>query len=412
MSDAVKDPAPELSPLARELAKCLNRRDAAGCRAAAEQVGGARDATALHLLCRLLEDSSWNSTRGNSGWTWARVAAVNALANVGDERAVHALCNGLFDPSPLVREAAAYVLPAFGKPATSVLIRALRRRTDWSVQSVKLLIQTLGALKSRRATPVLIRVLEGELPLDPSRWARQTFYRPLAILALIFLGWWTLLLFAAPITGQPGWPGYLDAILQLLLNSIVPFLFFYMALVCVLFVPALQLGAARELDEISEATLSALDHIHDKRAIPAVAEVACGPRPRLRAAARRLLTTLLPDLKEEDAADFPLRTERQLGRLLCEDQASLASAVLCALEQVGGGASVEPVAYAVIHAQNGAVRSEASRVYPLLQERAVRERASASLLRCSGGSLEPMDSLLRKPARDPRDPAGEFLRPN
>ncbi len=398
-------------PLVASLHGALLRRDAGACRVLAEQAGGAKETGAIEPLCTLLTMPGREVGRARRrDWIGARIAAVDALSRIGSPKALPALTDALFDPSPLVREAASFALPIFGAQAAPALIRALRTRTDWDPQSVRLLINTLGGVGSRRATPVLLHVLAEQLPGDPARWARQTFLRPLMVLLTSFSAWWLLQLVTSPVLG---WPGYLQLLLELLLNSVVPFLFFYMVLVCVFFVPYLNFSAASERDELACAALDALTALGDRRAIPAVTDLAFGPRTQLRRAARTTLRSLLPLLRPEDAARFPDQAQAQLSRALDDCEPELELEIVKALEIVGSGqAAAEAVARVAIAGASIEARSEAARILPALEERVRLGMAATSLLRAAPPPALAPGQLLRAAEAEPETPPDELLRPS
>lgn len=404
-------PAAQWSQLTTSLNEALRRHDALSSRLLAEQAGGIKERSAVEALCALLTlpaRERWRARRRD--WAGARLAAVDALSRIADTKAIPALVDALFDPSPLVREAAAFALTGFGTKAMRALIRALRTRTDWAPQSITLLIRTLGSLGSRRATPALLRVLEEQLPCDPARWARQTFLRPLMLVSAGFTTWWLLRLMLAP--GLPGWSGYLQAILEILLNSVVPFLFFYMVLVCIVFVPHLNFSASGERDSLASAALEALTALGDRRAIPTVVELAFGGRTPLRGAACTALNSLLPRLRPQDAAQFPTQTQHQLARALEGCEPTLQVRIVQALEWVGSGQqAMEAVARVAKSGATAEVREEARRVLPTLEERARLEQAANSLLRAAHSPTQAPDELLRASEPAPATPPEELLRP-
>ncbi|OGV42590.1 MAG: hypothetical protein A2X46_04815 [Lentisphaerae bacterium GWF2_57_35] len=77
-----------------------------------------------------------------------RVAAANALRDIGDPVAIPALLQALNDPVFTVREASARALSRLGPVAEKALIRALPKSVEPSRRQI---VRTLGAMKSRRA---------------------------------------------------------------------------------------------------------------------------------------------------------------------------------------------------------------------------------------------------------------------
>ncbi|MBU1908541.1 MAG: HEAT repeat domain-containing protein, partial [Verrucomicrobia bacterium] len=93
-----------------------------------------------------------------------RVAAINALRDIGDPAAIPDLLDALGDPYFTVREAAAKALASLGAPAGKALLRALPGAEDPARRHI---LRTLGALRSRRAAGALRRQLK-----DPDPFVR------------------------------------------------------------------------------------------------------------------------------------------------------------------------------------------------------------------------------------------------
>jgi HEAT repeat protein len=77
-----------------------------------------------------------------------RIAAANALRDIGDPRAIQPLLARLNDPVFTVREVAARALSTFGAPAEKALLQALPNANEPARRHI---IRTLGVMKSRRA---------------------------------------------------------------------------------------------------------------------------------------------------------------------------------------------------------------------------------------------------------------------
>ncbi len=81
-----------------------------------------------------------------------RIAAANALGEIGDQRAVPHLVEALHDPYFTVRRAAGRSLAALGEPAEQALLDALRTaRGAWERE----IVRTLGEMKAQRAVGAL-----------------------------------------------------------------------------------------------------------------------------------------------------------------------------------------------------------------------------------------------------------------
>lgn len=387
-----------------ELSAALRRGDARTCRRLAEQAGALQTVETVAPLCELLAVRS-----RRRAWVWARIAAVNALCRIGRTDALPALTRALFDADPLVREAAAFALPCFGAAPIALLIRELRSRTDWPLQSMQLLITTLGDLGNRRALPALLNVLNEQLPFDPTRWGRQTFVRPFVGLLALFSGSWIVTLLAA-LPSLPGLAECFATLLLLIMYSLAPFLFFYMVLVCMVFVPLLHFDSVREREILGKAALEGLVKLKDRRAIPGILEAIDHARPGT-GRATQALCSLLPLLRPEDAARFPLQAKRRLARLLENQSTEVRQEILRALELVGGGESIEAVER-VAKQETGPIRSEARRLLNLLRDRSRQEQASSSLLRGSSSPGLPMAELLHPVESGTPLPPEELLRPD
>ncbi len=91
-----------------------------------------------------------------------RIAAANALRDIGDPVAVPQLIPLLDDPFFTVREVAARALSTMGGPAESALLKALPTAGE---QAKRHIIRTLGVMKSKKAIRPLQKLLKDEDPL-------------------------------------------------------------------------------------------------------------------------------------------------------------------------------------------------------------------------------------------------------
>ena len=85
-----------------------------------------------------------------------RVAAANALRDIGDPRAISDLIEVLNDPVFTVRNTAARALASFGRPAEKAMIKRLKRADTVSKRAI---VRTLGAMESKKARRSLRRLL-------------------------------------------------------------------------------------------------------------------------------------------------------------------------------------------------------------------------------------------------------------
>ena len=91
-----------------------------------------------------------------------RVACANALRDIGEPSALPALIKSLGDPVFTVRNTAQRAIVTFGAAAEKPLIEALAHAKS---PALRLIIQSLGEMKSRRAAKALKRLQESGDPL-------------------------------------------------------------------------------------------------------------------------------------------------------------------------------------------------------------------------------------------------------
>jgi HEAT repeat protein len=407
--------ATDMSSLPASWEQALRTGDAVRCHALAAQAGAERDTRAVYALCRLVEapPDAWQMPgNGRKTWRWARVAALTALARIGAIEALPFLINALFDPDPHIRETAAFEVPTFGAKAVPCLREVLREAPDWSLVGMQAVINILGKLGDTSATGEMVHVLAEQLPGDPARWARQTFAQPFYIVLALFLSAWTLAFAAvAPDASIPLWQNWLETGITIGVGCFVPFLFLYMLLVCGVFLPLLNLRAARERGELARAALGALARIGDKRPLPLVIDMAFGTRPFLARAARIALLPLLSKLQPDDADRLTTRTKQQLAQALGGGEAEMDHALLYALERIGSGQAVPQVERLAQYGATSDLRDQARHLLPLLRERLHRETASASLLRPSQSRTASSETLLRGVEPPTTMPMEQLLRP-
>ena len=127
-------------------------RDAKAAGAAVRTLGKWKVREAVPLIITVLEQ----------GEERRRVAAANALRDIGDKRAAPHLIAALNDPCFTVRKAAARALAAMGRRVEGDVLAALPESVDPMRRE---LIGVLGAIKSQRAVPPLHRCLNDSDPL-------------------------------------------------------------------------------------------------------------------------------------------------------------------------------------------------------------------------------------------------------
>lgn len=143
-------PAPELAAQVRPLLA-----DEETCGAAIRTLGKWRVREAVPEILPFLRHE--RETR--------RIAAANALRDIGDPASAPDLLTALSDPVFTVREAAARALTGLGPPAEQALMAALPQAADPARRHI---IRTLGLMRSKRAIHALSRLL-----LDPDPYVRR-----------------------------------------------------------------------------------------------------------------------------------------------------------------------------------------------------------------------------------------------
>lgn len=407
---------PNVSVLPPIWRQALIVRDARSCHELATQAGAAKDAAALVGLCALVEtppDMRLTLLGRRKAWRWARIAGINALGRIGAKEALPTLVRALFDPDPHIRESAAYELPTFGPDVVPVLRQTLREAPDWTVSGMQAVIGILERMGDTSATSELAHVIAEQLPGDPTRWARQTFVRPFTLVAALFCVVWGAALFhISPDPSVPVWESSLEIGISIAVAGFVPFVFLYMMLVCVVFLPLLNLCAARERGQLAQSAIQALGNFNDKRPLPMLMDIAFGPRLAPARIARTTLLRLLPLLDASDADRLSPRTRHQLAQALRKSEPNMAIALLNALEHVGFGQAADTVEDMSQEGATADVRERAERLLPVLQERQRAEAACASLLRPTSAPAAVAAELLRATNLPVPAPPAQLLRPS
>ena len=385
-----------------ELRLALRTKDAVWCTRMAVQAGSQHDWQAVPLLRELMRPQKGRGTGGvrtsrKSQWLDARCAAIAALGTIGDRSVIEDLCDAILSRSLQVRQAASEALLAFGADAGSALSRKLERPGNWSLNSMKTLIATLGRLEQPESAVALSRVILGELPRPPLRWK----YLPAGVALAALIGY--SILFA-----QYGGNIILLAsiFIALLLTPLLTLLYL------VLIRPLLTLWRNREMLALAAVAGDALDTVPNKSILPVVIAAAFGPHPLARQQiARKALLSLLPLINEEDTNFFPVTARTYLILAVGSSGEKLDLALLRAMEFVGNGQALPAVLRLARYGATEDIQREAARILPILHYRMEQAKVSSMLLRASDQPLAQADQLLRASFESAETPALELLRP-
>ena len=399
-------PGSKSPSLARENAELvMHLRDAlhsglpGTCRLLAEQSGTQRNAAAITLLAQIARPPRrWRERLRyrNPGWREARLAAIDALQNIGSMLAIESLIPALFDPDPIIKRQAADALRSFGSYAVQLLLHALRRH-EWTVTDMTLVIELLRDLNDKQAGPTLARVLLGTLPAECNRWVRNIITYPYFAISGFFM--LLALLFALR---SEGFSGSLLGLLLWLPACLLGGLFAMLPLGFFVFWPINSVIAKDERGQLAETAAAALTHLQDKNSLPSVIEAAFGAKRSIHRAARPVLLSLLPLLGPEDMGLLPPESVRQLMRplqpfadALSPQPPEIIVAILHALEHIGPGSAAETVERLGKRTPHTQIHIAVKEVLPVLQARREQELASSVLLRASAMPAAAPEQLLR-----------------
>lgn len=390
---SIRDLADE-TELAQSLRAALANGNPVDCQVLAVRAGETRDLAAVPFLGGVLGMK-------RRRWAGARLAAVDALGQIGAEHALPALARACLDPAPDVQQTASDILAAYGAEALPALNAVLNQSGDWPLSGMKRLVETIGRLQTQQAAGTLVAVVLAGLPPPPPRWDRPLLYSIRLAVTIVMGGALTWLM----ITGSP----LMGMAALFLLTIAVVFVWFVTALFAIL--PYHALREASERNAIAMLAAEGLRLSGDKAFLPAVIEGAFGynrmsPRP-----ARRALRYLLPRVDSEDMERLPFGARSKLMDALGRGHdADMDVAILGALEWVGTGSAADKVARLAEHGATPAVREEAARILPTLQARQRQEQAPAILLRPSR-ITSPATQLLRPGQYVETTPTEQLLRP-
>lgn len=375
-------PVPENPDTLLRLQEALRLRAPLAFAEQARQAGAERNKACLTLLCRVVH-------RGNrvlahrAEWKQARIAAIEALAQMQDASVLPILIRAAGDREERVRDAASAALLTFGSKSVSPMIQTLATSHSWSQHGMKTILATLGKLESRQAAPTLARVLFGEYPPAPSRWWQSTLLYPTLVTLFIAACLWLNVTATGLLSVM--------ALIGITIGCLV-----VLGMVEAFFI--LPISAVRHGGERLKLAVEAahsLNRIKDKLALPSLISAAYGYRRLPRPVAHEVLNDLLPLL---DANDEGLLRQDTLQLLLTEmgraDPAHTLT-ILRSLEFIGLGSAVPAVERLGERGATPEIKNEALRILPILEARRRQEQASTHLLRASGLPQAAPETLLR-----------------
>ena len=216
--------------------------------------------------------------------------------------------------------------------------------------------------------------------------------------------------------GRSGWGPALSAVLaDLLLGLLVfwvelsrnepPPLWLVLAMlvpVVALPVTGLRLvGERRRFVRMRAEATRAMGALKESGTIQILLQNIRDPDTRIRSAARDCLPAVLDAIVAEEAPLLP-DAALELCRLLGDRSEALVVSILDVLKLYGGGASAHPVERLVTRGRTEAIRANAARVLPVLQERLKQEQDPKTLVRPASAPEDATEELLR-PAAPQRD---------
>ena len=379
--------------LARGLRMALANANPAECQMLAGRAGEMRDAPSVPFLGDILGIK-------RRKWDGARLAALDALGQIGAEYALPVLARACLDPEPAIQQAASDILVAHGPDALPALNAILQQSDNWPLSGMKQLVETIGSLQTPQAAGTLTSIVLAELPSPPPRWDRPLRLSIQLAVGGIIGGALVCLLWSANL-------GFgLTALF--LLTMLGVFAWFVIALFGIL--PYRALREASERNVIAMAAADGLRLSGDKAFLPAIIEGAFGFNRMSPQPARCALRYLLPLVNSEDREKLPFGARSKLMDGLDRTRdPDLDVAILQALEWVGTGSVADKVARLAERGSTPAVREEAVRILPVLQARQQQEQAPATLLRPSRLTA-PAEQLLRPGLYTEATPAEQLLR--
>lgn len=180
---------PGETDIAQGLRTALANSNPDACRFLAGRAGEKRDVSTVIFLSGILAPPGKLDARLlRRRWTGARLAAVDALGQIGAEHALPALAQACLDPEPAIQQAAAEILLEHGPDALPVLNAVLTQGGDWPLSGMKRLVEVIGSLQSPQAGKTLTSVVLAGLPTPPPRWDRPLLYSIRIAIGLVVTG--------------------------------------------------------------------------------------------------------------------------------------------------------------------------------------------------------------------------------
>ena len=115
-------------------------------------------------------------------------------------------------------------------------------------------------------------------------------------------------------------------------------------------------------------------------------------------------------LRPEDYGTLPAETVPAICKTFTKADQTTASALINALGVIGDGRAIKAVERLMQNAESDGVRSAASLLLPILQQRAADSRSATQLLRPSSAQQAGQESLLRVAEASSLASANELLR--
>lgn len=375
-------------------ALCFN--NAKECCRLAQEAAHLHDLGTIRALHALVNH---RTLTGRQRFEPARIAAIEALATIGNISSLPILTAAILDRSPAIQQAASRAVLTYGPAATDALLATLERPGNWPLSGMKTLIATIGKLGQTFCAPALARVMIGQLPKAPIRWKLIHIVPATVTWSII---WLTLF---------QSWDAYSSVTLTLLM---FPYLFLH----ALILIPIYLAVKNREQKEIIRMLDTAIPAMRDLRILPTMISVytSHAERSQNRRIARRLLLELLPLLSGADMYTFPLYSRTQLVALLESNYKEsnnkpLLLAILRALHYVGNAQAIIPLRRLAERSRDPQIRQWAAYLHDALEQRIRDAKSATHLLRPSQQPTAATDQLLRPTLHATNEPPEELLRP-
>ncbi len=388
-ADVVTATAPSLEAT---ILTALRFNNAEECRRLAQEAANLQDLGTIRALHAFVNH---RTLTGRQRFEPARIAAIEALAAIGNPSSLPVLTAAILDRSPAIQEAASRAVLTYGPAAADALLATLEHPGNWPLSGMKTLIATIGELGQTSCARALACVLIDQLPNAPSRW-KMIFKVPAAVIWSIIC----LILFSSWNPLYSFW---------MLIFLMFPYLSFHFLILG----PIYLARKDREQKEIIGMLDTAIPAMRDQRILPIViaAYATHTKRAQSQRVSRRLLLELLPLLSEADMYTFPLYSRSDLVSILETNDQPLVLEILRALYYVGNAQSVVPVRRLAEYSNNPEIQQRAAELLPILEQRIRDARSASHLLRPSQEPITDANQLLRPTLNATDSPPEELLRP-